>query len=188
MIPAAYIVGGSRIFSRYVLFTVVPASLIIGVLVTRWLQGRLLTTTARVGIIVVVLAIAFVPIDLTMIARPLETQLPGYDQTQYIDNAPVGVREMTKFLRTSFDQQSGTKDVVILGGRPNMHIIWYALHTWPDTTLDRVDVSEADDLASRTDIWLIVDGGYYPDANPPGKTRIWSYTGSDTERGLEVWH
>lgn len=188
MIPAAYIVGGSRIFSRYVLFSVVPASIIVGYLIARSMTGRQRADAARAGVIIGLLAIAFVPVDVTMLTRPLATPLPGYDQTQYIDNAPVGIREMTEYLRAMFDQQPGQKQVVILGGRPNMHIVWVALHTWPDIALDRVDVSEADALAARQDIWLIVDGTYYPDAAPPGKTKVWSYDASGPTRGLELWH
>ncbi len=187
LVPAAYIVGGSRIFSRYVLFSVVPASILIGYLLARWLTGRQRPDAARAGVVIGLLAIAFIPVDLTLLTRPLDTRLPGYDQTQYIDNAPVGIQEMAGFMRATFDRQPGQKQVVILGGRPNMHIVWYALHRWPDTELERVDVSEAADMAARPDIWLIVDGKYYPDVIPPEKTKIWSYTGSDTTRGLELW-
>ncbi len=189
MIPAAYIVGANTLYSRYVLVSLVPACVIMGNLAARWLDGRRRRDAIRAGIMVGLLLASLVPIDWTMITRPQDSVLPGFDRTQYITSYPsgYGMAEMTAYLETTFDPISGEKQVVVLGNNPNPNAtIAYLLRHRTDVKLTRAAFDQLDALAEKPGIWLIMDRTYR-NYRPTNKTLIWSYIRPGATVGLEIW-
>ncbi len=177
LLPVVFLIVGQTIFSRYILFSTVPAA----VLMARWLvEYRRLPAAIVVAVVALALILAQ---DAYITVAPERANLPAADRWQYIGDWPsgYGIAETVDYLKAQ--NRALTLLVVDQDGYPSLGL-WLALRDMPEILVLRLNTDQPRDVPVKVDLWLLEASN--PD-KPEGANLVWNYQRPGNTSGLELW-